>query len=188
MENPYEKYPVFENKAYLLRKVNSSDASDLLLVYADEKTVPFFNSDNCNGDDFHYTSLSRMQQAIAFWELEYQSKGFVRWAVLDKRVNRAIGTIELFNRKASDYYNNCGILRLDLRGDYEQEKSILEILSLILPTAFALFDCEIIATKVPPFASERKSAVTQMGFIASKEPLIGGHDGTCYVDYYVLHK
>ena len=80
------------------------------------------------------------------------------------------------------------MLRLDLRSDYEKQNSILEILALILPTAFELFDCEMIATKVPPFASERKSAVTQMGFIASKEPLIGGHDGTHYIDYYVLHK
>ncbi len=61
MSNPYEKCPSFENEQYLLRLVEASDAPDLLSVYSDEKAVPLFNSDNCHGDDFHYTTLQRMQ-------------------------------------------------------------------------------------------------------------------------------
>ncbi len=98
MVSPYEKCPIYENENYLLRLVEASDAPDLLLVYSDEKAVPYFNSDNCNGDDFHYTTLERMQSAIGFWLWAYQDKGFVRWAVIDKNAGQAIGTIELFNR------------------------------------------------------------------------------------------
>lgn len=186
MINPYEKCPVYENKNYLLRMVNDSDASDLLLVYSDKKAVPFFNSDNCNGDDFHYTSLKRMQEQIEFWHQEYKKKYYVRWVIFDKNVSCAIGTIELFNRKAHDYFNNCGLLRIDLRSDYEKQAYIFEILSLIIPSAFELFECQMIATKVPPFASERKLAVSQLGFSASDEKLIGGHDKKIYTDYYIL--
>ena len=56
MCNPYEKCPVYENENYLLRMVRKEDKEDLLKVYSDEKAVPFFNSDNCGGDDFHYTN------------------------------------------------------------------------------------------------------------------------------------
>lgn len=56
----YEDCPVFDNGKYCLRLVGETDAKDLLAVYADEKAVPFFNSDNCHGDTFHYTSLERM--------------------------------------------------------------------------------------------------------------------------------
>ena len=35
---------------------NKEDKADLLKVYSDEKSVPFFNSDNCGGDDFYYTT------------------------------------------------------------------------------------------------------------------------------------
>lgn len=185
MIDPYEKCPVFENENYLLRLVEPSDAPDLLRVYSDEKAVPFFNSDNCDGD-FHCTLLEHVQGMIAAWQQEYDRRGFVRWSIMDKKIHRVIGTIELFNRKANDYFNNCGLLRLDLRSDYEQEKYILEILSLITPAAFALFDCPMIATKVPAFASQRKSAVEQLGFTASPEELIGGHDGKIYTNYYVL--
>lgn len=188
MTNPYERCPVYENENYLLRMVEASDASDLLLVYSDEKAVPFFNSDNCNGDDFHYTSLKRMQEQVEFWQQEYQKKYYVRWAIIDKNVHHAIGTIELFNRKADDYFHNCGLLRLDLRSDYEQEEKIFEILSLIIPSAYKLFECRMIATKVWPFASERSLAVTRLGFIASDEKLIGGHDKKIYTDYYVLQE
>lgn len=186
MVNPYEKCPVYENETYLLRFVEDSDAPDLLLVYSDEKAVPLFNSDNCDGDDFHYTSLERMRRAIEYWQWEYGRKGFVRWSVIDKRSFHAIGTIELFNRQADDYFNNCGLLRLDLKSDYEQEETILNILSLIIQPAFELFDCRMIATKVPPFASERKLALEQMGFMPSEEKLIGGHDGKVYTNYFIM--
>ena len=186
MVNPYEKCPIFENERYLLRFIEPSDAQELFLVYSDEKAVPFFNSDNCNGDDFHYTQLEHMQGAIRAWQSEYERRGFVRWTIIDKKAHQAIGTIELFNRQADDYFNNCGILRLDLRSDYERRESILERLSLITPSSFELFDCAMIATKVPPFALERKAAAEQSGFTASGEKLIGGHDRKVYTDYFVL--
>ena len=183
--NPYEKCPVFENENYLLRFVKAEDAPDLLLVYSDEKAVPIFNSDNCV-DNFHYICLEQMQRTIAFWQQEYEKKYYVRWTIWDKKTCHAIGTIELFNRKAEDYFNDCGLLRLDLRSDYEYTDIILEILSLILESASELFECVMMATKVPACAAERKKAVEKLGFILSKEELIGGHNGKTYRDYYVL--
>ncbi len=188
MVNPYEKCPVYENVNYLLRFIETSDAPDLLLVYSDEKAVRLFNTDNCFGD-FHFTSMEIMQSVIEAWRGEYERKGFVRWTIIDKNIHCAIGTIELFNRNSEeDYFNNCGLLRLDLRSDYEHEKNIFEILSLILPSTFELFDCQMIATKVPQFAFERKIAIERLGFTASKEKLIGSHDRKIYTDYYVLQK
>lgn len=188
MTSPYEKCPVYENENYLLRLVEESDVPDLLLVYSDEKAVPLFNSDNCNGDDFHYTSLERMQSAVEFWKQAHQNKWFVRWSIIDKDSRQAVGTIELFNRSADDYFNDCGLLRLDLRSDYERTDSILDILSLIVPPTFELFECRMIATKVPSFATERKAAVQKLGFTLSEEAMIGSNDGVRYTDYYVMLK
>ena len=186
MINPYETCPVYENDAFILRLVETSDAPDLLLVYSDEKAVPFFNSDNCNGDDFHYTSLARVKEAILFWIQAYECRAFVRWAVIDKNTRQAIGTIELFNRRSEDYFDNCGLLRLDLRSDYEYTAAISEILSLIIPEACALFDCRMLATKLPPFASERKAALESFGFCSSDEILRGEHGKKIYTDYYTM--
>lgn len=186
MISPYEKCPIFENEKYLLRFIETSDASDLLALYSDEKNLPFFNSDNCNGN-FHCTLLEHVQDMIEAWQFEYNQKEFVRWSIIDKDIQHAIGTIELFKRQADDFFNNCGILRLDLRCDYEQTEHIFNILSLIIPSSFTLFNCQTIATKVPQFAFKRKLAIEQLGFTASEENLVG-HDGKTYRDYFILQK
>lgn len=150
-----------------MRKLEVRDTSDLLNVYSDEKSVPLFNSDNCNGDDFHYTSLERMQHAVEFWLWSYTNKYFVRFSIIDKRIQKVIGTIELFHRNSKEYFNRCGLLRLDLKSDYD------------------LFDCDMVATKIPTFAGERKAAAVQNGFFATDKALVGGDDGKIYTNYYV---
>lgn len=179
----YEKIPVMESEKFLLREIEDGDAEDLLKVYSDKDAVPLFNSDNCvNG--FYYISVEEMKDTIAFWKREYQSRYYVRWAIIDKNANCAIGTIELFNRKAKDYFNNCGLLRLDLRSDYEKQDIIEDILGIVIPETKEMFVCKMIATKAIPIAEERIKALEQKGFYLSGEAVIG-HDGTKYNSYYV---
>lgn len=186
MSKVYKKCPQFENEKYLLRSVSEKDCKDLLKVYSDKKAVPFFNSDNCGGDDFYYTTESKMKEAIKYWLWEYERQGFVRWSIVDKNTNEAIGTIELFHRDSdNDYFTNCGLLRLDLRSDYENSADIKNILSLIIAPTFELFDCDKIATKAIPKANERIKALSNMGFIPSNKDLIG-HGGIKYFYYHIL--
>ncbi len=180
----YDQIPVMESDKFLLREISEdTDAEDLLKVYSDESAVPLFNSDNCV-NDFYYVSIEEMKDTIEFWKKEYQKKHYVRWAIIDKKTNRAIGTIELFNRKANDYFNNCGLLRLDLRSDYEKQDDIEDILAIIIPKAKELFACERIATKAIPIAKERIKTLEHIGFCLSEESVIG-HDGIRYGSYYV---
>lgn len=187
MQDVYSACPVMEGKRFLLRPVSQTDCRDLLRVYADKKAVPLFNSDNCHGDDFHYTTMERMQSAIDFWLFSYEKRYFVRWAIVDKTCGEAIGTIELFRRAADDFFTDCGLLRLDLSSDYEHSEEIRQILELILQQAYELFDCGMIATKAVPQAKERICALEQLGFAARSEKLIG-HDGTQYGDYFAKAK
>lgn len=183
----YKNCPVYENEYYILRMTDKADKKELLKVYSDEKAVPFFNSDNCGGDDFHYTTEDRMEQAIEYWLWEYGRRGFVRWTIVSKAANEAIGTIELFHREADDYFTNCGLLRLDIRSDYEISSEITKILKLIIADAYTLFNCDKIATKAVASATERISSLKSLGFKLSEEKLIG-HDGTEYDSYFVLHQ
>lgn len=183
----YKNCPTYENEYYMLRMTKKEDKANLLKVYSDEKSVPFFNSDNCGGDDFYYTTENRMEQAIEYWLWEYNRQGFVRWTIVSKVTNEAIGTIELFHREAEDYFTNCGLLRLDIRSDYEMESEIVKILKLIIEPTYILFQCDKIATKAITSAVERISALKKLGFKRSGEKLIG-HDGTEYDSYFVLEK
>ncbi|MBO5209879.1 MAG: GNAT family N-acetyltransferase [Lachnospiraceae bacterium] len=187
IRHPVRKaFPVLENEDFLLRVVRMEDAGDLLKVYSDEKAVPFFNSDNCNGDDFHYTTLERMKQAIDFWIYSYVNHYFVRWTIVDKQKNEAIGTIEFFNRQAEDFFHECGLLRLDIRSDYEQNEMIQNILQLFLLPMKELLGCKMIATKAIPTATERIAALQELGFVHTDEKLIGTDDKRAYGDYMIL--
>jgi len=184
MNNVYQQCPQFTNGDYYLRLVTTTDCSDLLQVYSDQQAVARFNSDNCGGDDFHYATQEQMQTAIDYWLSMYQQQGFVRWAIIDQQTATAVGTIELFHRDAADYFDNCGVLRLDLRSNYEQATAIEQLVSPLVTAAFDLFNCDKLATKIISTATERARAFTNLGFIPTNEALIG-HDGTQYRDYWI---
>lgn len=74
MQNVYDEVPLFEDERFLLRFVEKKDAESLLNVYGDKNSLPFFNSDNCHGDNFYYPTLERMEKAIDFWLESYKSK------------------------------------------------------------------------------------------------------------------
>ncbi len=174
----YKNFPSIDDLHYTLRYTCDEDCADLLKVYSDEKAVPLFNSDNCNGDDFHYTTMERMKQALDFWQFSYENRYFVRWTILDKTMDEAIGTVELCGE------SKRGILRLDIRSDYEKKDVILDLLWL----CDVLFDYyNRIVTKAVPKASERIAALDEFGFKPYSEKMIG-HDGTEYGDYYVLER
>ena len=187
MKDVYKYCPEFENDKYLLRLISQEDASDLLKVYSDVKAVPFFNCDNCNGDDFFYTTIERMKQAVDFWIFSYDKRYFVRWSIIDKEKSEVIGTIELFHRDADEHFYECGLLRLDLRSDYENAKEIENIVLLIKSATYDMFYCEKIATKAVPTAMERIKALQNLGFVATDKKIVG-HDGTEYGDYFILEK
>lgn len=71
MPSVYEKCPIYENEKYLFRLVEKQDWENLLKVYSDVNALPFFNRDNCNGDNFHYTSAEQMKMAMifGFWNI-----------------------------------------------------------------------------------------------------------------------
>ncbi|MBP3603211.1 MAG: N-acetyltransferase [Lachnospiraceae bacterium] len=187
MRDVYEYCPSFENDKYLLRLISEEDTSDLLKVYSDDKAVPFFNGDNCNGDDFYYKTLERMEQAVDFWIFSYKERYFVRWSIVDKDTKEVVGTIELFHRDADAHFYECGLLRLDLRSDYENASEIENIIKLIAMTTFDLFYCDKIATKAISEATERRNALYNLGFSVADKKIVG-NDGTVYGDYFILEK
>lgn len=129
-----------------------------------------------------------MAKAIEFWLSSYSSKWFVRWTIFYKRIQKAIGTIELFHRTAEDDFNDVGVLRVDIKSEFEAADTISEIMSMIVSEAFDLFDCEEIITKVPIYAVERIEAVKKIGFEKTDRLLVGTMDGYAYKDYWAIKR
>lgn len=164
MKDVYEECPVYKRKNITLRQTNIEDAEDLLKCYSDVKAVPFFNSDNCNGDDFHYTTIERMKKAIEFWDFSYRNKYFVRWTVILNETGEKIGTIEMFHRIAEDEFNHHGLLRIDLQSKYEIQLVIDDILEIAKEYFFQAFEVAAILTKAVLEAVERTAALIRNGY------------------------
>ncbi|MGN0778764.1 MAG: GNAT family N-acetyltransferase [Aristaeellaceae bacterium] len=182
MPDVYAHCPTLTSPTLTLRPVTMADAAALMSVYGDETRLPFFNSDNCHGDHFHYPTLARMQQAVQFWLDSYAQGYFVRWAMV--AAGGPIGTVECFHRVAEDAYGGCALLRIDLRGDMETPDINGACLDLLLPCLKELFHADRVAIKAPPVAQARREALRMRGFLPGDAPLIG-HDGTRYGDYWV---
>lgn len=176
--NVYQECPVYRRELITLRQTVNDDAEYLLKCYSDEKAVLLFNSDNCHGDDFHYTTVEQMKRAIDFWNRSYRAGDFVRWTIILNRTQEIIGTIEMFHRIANDKFNHCGVLRIDLQRQWEKEDMIEAILDVVNQYFFEAFEVGAILTKAIPLAVERIRALNKMGYRPLNEKLM------IYDDYY----
>lgn len=179
IDEVYEVCPIYEKNMITLRQTRMDDAEELLRCYSDEKAVPFFNSDNCHGDDFYYSTLERMKQAIEFWDFSYKNKYFVRWTVLFN--NNIIGTVEMFHRVADDEFNHYGILRIDLQSKYETKLILDNILEIANENYYKAFKVNAILTKAIPEAKERIDSLLHNGYHPLNIKLM------TYDDYYACY-
>lgn len=187
--NVYDKCPTLENENFIIRLIEDADADDLWKVYGDKFALPFFNNDNCHGSNFYCEKREDVVNTIKYWLIEYhENRGFVRFSIVDKKAGCVIGTIEMFRRKSKDYYNDCGILRVDVRSDCEKAEVLHEVFALVTEPFFEWFDCSKIATKAAIYAVERIEALKKAGYVKSDEPLIGQNPLLAYGDYWMMQK
>ncbi|MBP3701900.1 MAG: GNAT family N-acetyltransferase [Lachnospiraceae bacterium] len=183
--NVYEMCPTLENDRFLLRLTTEEDCDDLLAVYSDKLALPFFNSDNCHGDNFYYVTRERMAEALGFWKYSYDNGWFVRLSIIDKATYRVIGTVELCLRVSEDAFDHMGILRVDVRSDYEEDTALYDIFSLVTPHMSEMLGCSGVITKAPIYAVDRIQTVKRAGYVKSEHMLVG-HDGRFYDGYWVM--
>ena len=169
--NIYEHKPVLENDVFLIREIQKSDFEDLFSVYSDKNALPYFNSDNCDGDIFYYSTREKMNQALAFWKEAYENRWFARLAVEDKILSEVIGTVEFCLRVSDDEFN--------------QSSKLVSVLTLAGSEAAELVGGKNVITKLPVYAVERINAAENAGFKKSDSCLIG-KNGYAYDNYWVL--
>lgn len=183
--NIYESCPVLESEKFIIRLFKKEDCDDLLKVYSDRNALPFFNSDNCDGDNFYYATKERMEEALGFWKLSYENGWFVRLSIAEKETSCVIGTVELCLRVSEDAFNNMGILRVDVRSDYEREDVLYDIVAALTPHLSEMLGCDGVLTKAPIYAVERIKAIQKAGFTKSEHLLIG-KTGYAYDGYWTM--
>jgi RimJ/RimL family protein N-acetyltransferase len=175
----YKEYPIYKTEIITLRLTSLEDGQELLNCYSDKKAVVLFNSDNCHGDDFYYTSIERMKEAIDFWKYSYEHRYFVRLTVILNKSKEKIGTIEMFKRETEDEFNHFGVLRIDLISKYEKKQFIDEILKVANDNFYKDFEVHSILTKAIPEATERIDSLKSKGYVPLNKKFM------VYDDYFM---
>lgn len=177
--NPYKKSPTYETENFFIRMVRKEDAGDLLECYSDEEAVKLLNADNCT-NNFYFNTVEEMDRCIDMWLREYEKQRYVRFAIVDRKVQKTIGTIEIFNKGTFEYLKSVGILRIDLCSIYEKKEIVKEILKMAGSNFFTDFGLENIMTKSIPIASERIAALENNGYFPVSRNIV-----LPYKDYYI---
>lgn len=164
MADLYVHCPTYESAGVRLRPLRADDAPALLRCYADPNAVPFFNADNCHGDTFYYPTEARMTQAVQMWLDSYAARYFVRFVVEDTQDGSVVGTVEMFHNDPTDRPNAYGVLRVDVASPYERADFLAELFALCGREFFAAFDVAEMVTKAVPEATERRKALTALGY------------------------
>ena len=181
----FKECPRYQNKVLCFRKISRNDLDDLYEVYSDVNSVPFFNSDGCNGDTFYYDTREKMKNVIKFWCDAFKNGWFARITIIDRMINKAIGTLEICLRKSVDSFDNCVIVRIDLKSEYERYDIIDSVIKTSIPKIIECYGKRKIITKGFDKSLERTKALIDNGFYLSKRKLIA-NDNKEYGKYYVL--
>ena len=162
MQDIYKNCPVFETQSFIIRQVKIDDANDLLSCYSDLKSQVLFNADGCTGDFCMY-KIDDMKACINAWLNAYEQEEYIRFAIVDKLHDKAIGTIEMFGM-VGKYKTDPGVLRIDLSSNYENLPMLKEIVDVCLFNFYVIFGVKNIVTKAIDTALPRIKALTETGF------------------------
>lgn len=169
----YTVCPVYQTRSLTLKRTAPQDAEALLKCYSDERAVPFFNSDNCNGDTFYYTTIEQMARTIGLWDASFRARQFIRWTISANSPGEIIGTVEMFYRTTTEEFGPYGLMRIDLRSDFETLPVISELLDIADRHFYDAFDVETIVTKAIPAAKARTEALTRKGYKPLEKEFLG---------------
>lgn len=171
MNNPYENCPVLSTESFTLRLTEVGDSKDLFACYHDKKAIELMNDDNCDFG-FYTETEEKMAETIDYWISFYKQGFFIRFAIVDKRTQKAIGTIEGFGGETA-------VARVDICSEYETDKYLAELFDVMRTNFKEIFQNKFLVTKAIPAAVQRQKTLKKCGW-----QYIGDYKG--YNDYYKI--
>ena len=153
----FQNSPIYKSDSFEIRKMEMKDAHELFRCYSNPQAARYFNGDCC-GDDFYYTDYEKFLECMKFWESRYQVRDFVRFTFVDQKQKEIAGMVEICpSYKYSADGSKIGILRIDLLPEYENEKMLNELLTLILEHIYEDFEVQAVLMKAQEYATARRS-------------------------------
>ena len=183
MMNVFSVCPEYETEHFKIRKLKAEDADELFLCYSDPEAARFFNGDCC-GDDFYYTDKDKFRECVKYWLSRYEARDFVRWSIQDKDTKSLIGTVEVCpSLKYAVDGKMMGILRIDLKSEYEYWTVLKELMDVLVCHIYKDFEVVSIIMKIQKDAVGRQKFLKEYQFVNAKEEC-----NISLEDYYIRYR
>ena len=107
-----------------------------------------------------------MAHATPDWRL----RRTVIFTIVDQKQKEIAGMVEICpSYKYSADGSKIGILRIDLLPEYENEKMLNELLTLILEHIYEDFEVQAVLMKAQEYATARRNILKQFHFVAAMD-------------------
>ena len=121
---------------------------------------------------------------MEYWLSRYEAQDFVRWSIQDKEKKSLIGTVELCpSLKYAVDGKMMGILRIDLKSEYEKQAVLEELVDILMVHIYEDFQVASVIMKIQKDAKERQKLIKKYQFVSAKEECNIG-----FSDYYVSYR
>lgn len=169
--NPYIDCHVTQTESFAIRLIDKKDSVSLFKCYHNKDCVELMNDDNCDFG-FYVDTVEKMEETVGYWIDFYNKKYFIRFSIVDRKTQIAVGTIEGF---AGD----DGVLRVDILTEFENQKCLSEIFDFAKKNFYEYFGNKRIFTKAVDKATQRRKALNSCGW-----KYIGSYRG--FNDYFAV--
>lgn len=174
--------PIYETEHFRIKQLEIDDVDDLFFCYSDPEAARYFNGDCC-GDDFYYTDKEKFRECVEYWLNRYELKDFVRWSIQDKERDQLVGTIEVCpSLKYAVDGRRMGILRIDLKSEYERLDVLKELMDILLANIYEDFEVASVIMKIQKDAEERQKLIQEYQFVNAKDEC-----NISLEDYYIRY-
>ena len=174
--------PEYETDHFKIRKLEAGDVEGLFPCYSDPEAARYFNGDCC-GDNFYYTDKEKLRECVEYWLSRYEARDFVRWSIRDKETESLIGTLEVCpSLKYAVDGRKMGILRIDLKSEYERWLVLKELMDVLIWHIYEDFEVASIIMKIQKDAGERQKLIKEYQFVDAKEEC-----NISLEDYYIRY-
>lgn len=176
IKSPFIYCPRLKNNRIRIRQLRLDDADKLLSCYQQQGKAPtYFNLDFSN-ETIPCQNKEQVKNLLKFYLSQSKSKKSVYWTVIDLFNNNSIGVISITPLEKNEDYKNVGLLRMDIKSEYETKEIISAILNMT-EQLYELFDLNTIISKAWLTSRHRINAMLENGFKESFDRYLIKKDG-----------
>jgi ribosomal-protein-alanine N-acetyltransferase len=153
-ETYFKHFPTLESDRLLLRKLELTDALEVLSIRSDESVMAYMDSER-------QSTVEQSERFISMKLNMYQENTGIFWAIIEKSTNTFIGDFSFFK---VDHKNSRGEVGYTSKSEFWGKGYMQEAMISILSFGFRELKIHSLEAHINPGNDKSRAILTKMGF------------------------